>query len=160
MFLASVPLYVLARSARVPSSWGADLSVGGCWGQALPDLPAGGRPDRRQAPSQPHRLGLLLADGLLWMLSDVMDYYGIYGVARPGSVPFPLGVAGINDWLRVPYVGLLGTYVFLLFPNGRPPSERWRPLAWLSGVVVLVSIHVGLTPAPLENLGGYAARSR
>ena len=52
---------------------------------------------------------ILLAHGLLWMLSDVMDYYGIYGVARPGSVPFPLGVAGINDWLRVPYVGLLGT---------------------------------------------------
>lgn len=82
------------------------------------------------------------------MLSDVMDYYGIYGVARPGSVPFPLGVAGINDWLRVPYV-------FPLFPNGRPPSERWRPLAWLSGVVVvLVSIQLGLTPEPLENLGG------
>jgi hypothetical protein len=89
------------------------------------------------------------------MLSDVMDYYGIYGVARPGSVPFPLGVAGINDWLRVPYVGLLGTYVFLLFPNGRPPSERWRPLAWLYGVVVvLVSIQVGLTPEPLEKLVG------
>ena len=82
------------------------------------------------------------------MLSDVMDYYGIYGVARPGSVPFPLGVAGINDWLRVPYV-------FPLFPNGRPPSERWCPLAWLSGVVVvLVSIQLGLTPESLENLGG------
>src|SRR5215213_3105578 len=27
---------------------------------------------------------ILLAHGLLWMLSDVMDYYGIYGVARPG----------------------------------------------------------------------------
>jgi hypothetical protein len=61
------------------------------------------------------------------MLSDVMDYYSIYGVARPGSIPFPLGVAGINDWLWVPAVGLLGTYVFLLFPNGRPPSERCAP---------------------------------
>ena len=66
-----------------------------------------------------------------------------------------MGIAGINDWLWVPGVGLLGTYVFLLFPNGRPPSERWRPLAWLSGIViVLVSILVGLAPVPLENLGG------
>jgi len=35
MFLASVPLYVLARSACVPSSWGADLSVGGLSGGGL-----------------------------------------------------------------------------------------------------------------------------
>jgi hypothetical protein len=35
MFLASAPLYVLARSARVPSSWGADLSVGGLLGGGL-----------------------------------------------------------------------------------------------------------------------------
>ena len=29
MFLASIPLYVLARSAHIPARWGADLSVGG-----------------------------------------------------------------------------------------------------------------------------------
>jgi hypothetical protein len=55
----------------------------------------------------------------------------------------------------VPAVGLLGTYVFLLFPDGRLPSRRWRPLAWLSGtVIVLVSVLVGLTPGGLQNLGG------
>jgi hypothetical protein len=98
---------------------------------------------------------ILLADGLLWMLSDVMDYYSIYGVAWPGLVPFPLGVAGINDWLWVPSVGLLGTYVFLLFPNGRLPSTRWCPLAWLAGVViVLVSIQVGLAPGRWRTSGG------
>jgi hypothetical protein len=45
--------------------------------------------------------------------------------------------------------------VFLLFPDGRLPSRRWRPLAWLSGtVIVLVSILVSLTPGGLQNLGG------
>jgi hypothetical protein len=98
---------------------------------------------------------ILLADGVLWMLSDVMDCYSIYGVARPGSVPFPLGIAGINDWLWVPAVGLLGTYMFLLFPNKRLPSTRWRPLAWLAGVViVLVSILVGLAPGRWRTSGG------
>jgi hypothetical protein len=51
--------------------------------------------------------------------------------------------------------GLIGTYLILLFPNGRLPSRKWRPLAWLSGAVI-VSMSVGsvLTPGPLEDLGG------
>jgi hypothetical protein len=76
-------------------------------------------------------------------------------VAQPGSVPFPVVIAGINNWLWVPAVGLLGTYLPLLFPDGRLPSRRWRPLAWLSGaVLVLTSVGVMLSPGPLENLGG------
>jgi hypothetical protein len=90
----------------------------------------------------------------LWMLSDMLDY-SVYGLARPGSVPFPVGFAALNNWLWVPAVGLLGIYVLLLFPDGRLPSRRWRPLAWLSGVVlVLLSLAVLLGPGPLESLGG------
>ena len=76
---------------------------------------------------------IFLADGLLWMFLFMNEYYGIYGVAKPGSVPFPVGMAGLNNWLWVPAVGLLGTYLLLLFPDGRLPSRRWRLLAWLSG---------------------------
>ena len=66
-----------------------------------------------------------------------------------------MGVAGINNILWVPTGGLLGTYVFLLFPDGKLPSGRWRPLAWLAGVVImLLSLGVGLAPGPLQNLGG------
>jgi hypothetical protein len=90
---------------------------------------------------------LCLADGFLWMTTDMLDYHSVYGIAKPGSLPFPLGAAAINDLLWVPSVGLLATYVFLLFPNGRLPSRRWRPLAWLSGVVkVSVSVGVMLSP--------------
>ena len=90
------------------------------------------------------------------MLLAVTDSYSIYGVARPGSVPFPVAVGTIgNQWLWVPTVGLLGIYLILLFPDGRLPSKRWRPLAWLSGVmIVLLSITEGLVPGPLENQGG------
>jgi hypothetical protein len=35
LFLASAPLVVLARSAHVPDSWGADLSVGSLLVQLL-----------------------------------------------------------------------------------------------------------------------------
>src|SRR5919107_951631 len=98
---------------------------------------------------------ILLADGLLWMLVSVTDFYGLYGLTVPGSVPFPLVMAGLNNWLWVPAVGLFGTYLLLLFPDGRLPSGRWRPLAWLSGaVIVLASMGVMLAPGPLQELGG------
>ena len=98
---------------------------------------------------------LCLAVGLLWMLIGVFDYYGYYGASTPGSVPFPVVMAGMSDWLWVPAMGLLGTYVPLLFPDGRLPSRRWRPLAWLSGaVILLLSIGVMLAPGPLGNLAG------
>ncbi len=83
------------------------------------------------------------------MLTGLMDYYSIYGVASPGSVPFPVGVAGLNNFLWVPAVGLLGTYAIMLFPDGRLPSRRWCPLAWLSGaVIVVLSVGVALSPEP------------
>ena len=97
---------------------------------------------------------LCLTVGLLWMLSGVFDYYSFYGAATPGSVPFPVAMAGISNWIWVPAVGLLGTYVLLLFPDGRLPSRRWRPLAWLSGaVILLLSVGVMLSPGPLVTLG-------
>ena len=155
MFLSSIPLFVLIRSAHIPSSWDANLTVGDLLGGALFLIfPLMGAMIASRHPR--NAIGwILLAEGLLWMFLGLTDYYGLYGVAVPGSVPFPVGVAGINNFMWVPAVGLLGTYVFLLFPDGMLPSRRWRPLAWLSGVVILlVSILVGLTPGPLQNLGG------
>src|SRR5215212_7414909 len=99
---------------------------------------------------------ICLADGLLWMIISLTDSYFVYGVARPGSVPFPVAIGTIGDqWLWVPTIGLLGIYLLLLFPNGRLPSRRWRPLALFSAVViVLSSVAEGLAPGPLENQGG------
>jgi hypothetical protein len=91
---------------------------------------------------------ICLADGLLWMFLDMTDSYGIYGVARPGSVPFPVVIGTLsNQWLWVPAVGLLGICLLLLFPDGRLPSRRWSPLAWFSGaVIVLLSVTGGSPP--------------
>src|SRR5215212_3590112 len=57
-----------------------------------------------------HPIGwLLLVDGLLWMLLNAIEFYGAYGVAQHGSVPFPAAIAAQNNWLWVPAVGLLDT---------------------------------------------------
>jgi hypothetical protein len=155
MFLASVALWALARGAQVPGNWGVDLTLGSLLGgAAFLAFPLVGALIASRRPRNP--VGwICLADGLLWRLTDVIDYYSVYGVARSGSVPFPVVMAGINDWLWVPAVGLLGTYLLLLFPDCRLPSRRWRPLAWLSGAVI-VSLIVGvmLSPGPMDTLEG------
>jgi hypothetical protein len=151
MFVASVPLLVLARSAHVPSSWDADLTTGGLLASGLfLVFPLVGALIASRRPENP--IGwLCLADGLFWMSTNMLDYYSVYGMAKPGSLPFALGSAAINNWLWVPSVGLLATYVFLLFPNGRLLSRRWRPLAWLSGVVIVsTSVGVLLSPGYLD----------
>ncbi|HZC02564.1 MAG TPA: hypothetical protein VE844_14775, partial [Gammaproteobacteria bacterium] len=58
-------------------------------------------------------------------------------------------------WLWLPTVGLLAIYLLLLFPDGRLPSRRWRPLAWLSGLVmVLLGVDSVLSPGELTDLEG------
>jgi hypothetical protein len=155
LYLLSIPMFLLARSAHVPSSWGTDLTLGSLLaGASFLVFPLVGAMIASSRARNP--IGwLCLTIGLLWMFSGVLDYYVVYGMMKPGSLPFPLAMAWVNNWLWVPSVGLMGTYVFFLFPDGRLPSRRWRPLAWLCGAVIaLVSIGVAFGPGPLEGLGG------
>jgi hypothetical protein len=154
MFLAIVALYVLIRSApQVPSSVSTrftptDLLIG------MPFLafPIVGALIASRRPHNP--IGwICLAVGSLFLLLGVSEYYSVYGVAEPGSVPFPIGVAWLGNWLWMPAVGLFATYLFLLFPDGRLPSRRWRYLAWLSGaLIVVLSLGFGLAPGPVASL--------
>jgi uncharacterized membrane protein YhdT len=151
MFVGSAALWVLAHSTHVPRSLDADLTTGSLLGQALfLVFPLVGALIASRRPENP--IGwLCLVDGLLWTTTNMLDYHSLYVMASPGSVPFPVVLAGVNHWLWVPTVGLLGTYVFLLFPDGRLPSKRWRPLAWLSGVVIASgSLGLMLSPGPLD----------
>jgi hypothetical protein len=156
MLVATSVLDVLARSAR---SSGGSSSLNTISETASFVLflafPIVGALIASKRPENP--VGwICLADGLLWMVLAVTSSYGVYGSVRPGSVPSPVAVSAVgNQWLWVPTVGLLGIYLILLFPDGKLPSRKWRPLAWFSAVViVLLSVAGGLAPGPLENQGG------
>jgi hypothetical protein len=42
-------------------------------------------------------------------------------------------------------------FLVLLFPTGRLPSPRWRPVVWIAGTAIVVSvISLALTPGPIE----------
>ena len=158
MFVAVGVLDFLAGSARFPDN----STIVGIIGEVVSFVlflafPIVGALVASRRPRNP--IGwICLADGLLWMIIAVSDSYSIYGVARPGSVPFPVAIGTIgNQWLWVPTIGLLGIYLLLLFPDGRLPSRRWRLLAFFSAVtIVLSSVAEGLAPGPLENQGGVA----
>src|ERR687889_1269158 len=155
MFVAAIALHVLARSVDSPGEWSTLSALG----RVLSFLPFLAFPlvGALVASRRPRNwVGwILLADGLLWTFGAVLDSYRVYGLARPGSVPFLVAVHALSQWLWVPAVGLFAVYLILLFPDGRLPSRRWRPLAWFSGaVMVLVSLAIAFAPGPLPDLGG------
>jgi hypothetical protein len=156
MAAASVALYPATRSVEPPSSWGTggDSAV---LILLIPFLafPLVGALIASRRPKNP--IGwICLAVGIIWMMMLISTSYGLYGLeVRPGSVPFPAAIGSLGEWMWVPAVGLLGSYLVLLFPDGRLPSRRWRPLAWLSGVViVLASVGFALSPGPMDGLPG------
>ena len=157
MFLASVAFFVLTRAAQAeaPSSLVTSRSIIDLL-VSVPFLafPIVGALIASRRPHNP--IGwICLAVGLLWMLLGLFDYYGVYGLAKPDTVPFPVVIYALVQWLWLPTVGLLAIYLVLLFPDGRLPSRRWRPLAWLSGaVIVLLGVDSVLAPGELTDLEG------
>jgi hypothetical protein len=154
--VAAIGLYLATRSLHPPSSWGTggDSAV---LIFVVPFLtfPLVGALIASNRPKNP--IGwICLAVGIFWMLANLSSSYGMYGlrVASPGSVPFPAAIGSVGEWMWAPAVGL-GICLILLFPDGRLPSRRWRPLAWLSGAAIfLVSAGFALSPGPMEGLLG------
>jgi hypothetical protein len=98
---------------------------------------------------------ICLIAGLFWMFVAVGDPMTAYSLARTGSAPGPVMLDALTLWSWAFPLGLLGTYMVMLFPDGRLPSRRWRPLAWLSGAaILLVSVALTVEPGPLPNRGG------
>lgn len=97
---------------------------------------------------------LFVVGGFIWGVVLFAGDYTIYGaVANPGSLP---GTRW-SGWVTLSFgtAVLLGIILFLpfLFPNGKPPTRRWRPIIWMSGVVLFgVALLHAVQPGPLPNL--------
>jgi hypothetical protein len=89
---------------------------------------------------------IFCAAALFQALSLVGVEYATYArVTRPGSLPFGASVSWLAEWIWAPGLVLILVFLPLLFPDGRPPSRRWWPVAWLGGLsIVIISAPIWL----------------
>jgi hypothetical protein len=77
---------------------------------------------------------LWLGFGLGLALQLLAESYAAYAVAvQPGLLVAPRTISrvlALGGQLALAFA----PFLFLLFPTGRLPSRRWRPLAWIAGI--------------------------
>ncbi len=80
---------------------------------------------------------IFLGCGLWLALGVALDGYAAWAtVVSPGGFG---GTAAewFGNWTWAPFLCVMLTFPFLLFPDGHLLSRRWRPVAWGSGVVAV-----------------------
>ena len=143
-------------------------------------LPQGTAPWRDQAVSLVGIVGAPILGGLIasrrlrntygwvWLgfgmglaLQQFAASYAAYALVEPGTLVAPLTISrvlGLGNQVAL----ALAPFLFLLFPTGRLPSRRWRPLAWisaLSGATILVLVFLFENPDKVGGTIGIMAAS-
>jgi hypothetical protein len=84
---------------------------------------------------------VLLSIGLLLSIQNVSGAGGTYAATAAGRwVPGGAWLNWVSNWVWVPAVVGALALLPMLFPNGRLPSRRWTPLAWLVCGTTAVSL--------------------
>jgi hypothetical protein len=65
----------------------------------------------------------------------------------PGSLPGGEVMAWASQWCFLPSLVQVPALLLVLFPDGRPPSPRWRPAVWLA-VAATATLALGTALAP------------
>jgi hypothetical protein len=92
--------------------------------------------------------------GLSFPLVGAGEEYALYAlVTEPGSLPGGEGMVWLAALLGGPIVFAVLALVFLLFPNGRLLSRRWRSVVWLDLIAIGCLFAWAFQPGPLGNVG-------
>jgi hypothetical protein len=82
-------------------------------------------------------IGWLMVVGALFLgVFSFSQQYAPLAVAE--SLPGVDLTSWLAAWTNLPGIAITITFVFLLFPDGRLPSPRWRPVGWLLAAATVV----------------------
>ena len=89
-------------------------------------------------PANP--IGWVFSAAALFQGLSICGYeYATYALlTEPGALPFGTEVAWLSQWIWAPGLGLILVFLPLLFPDGRLPSRRWHPVAWLGALSIFL----------------------
>jgi len=89
-----------------------------------------------------HLLGwLLIVNGVFLAVFNFTQQYAPLALgltAQRASLPGGALASWLGSWTNVPGIVIGVVFLPLLFPDGRIPSRRWRPLAWAGAVITVV----------------------
>jgi signal transduction histidine kinase len=101
----------------------------------------------------------LLVAGIASAIVQLASTYAVLGIKRPGSLPDPAIAGVLAQWSFIPLICGIA-FMLLLFPTGRLPSPRWRPVAGLCLLLIaltLIGLLVQPQKVPLPAPGGVSA---
>jgi hypothetical protein len=78
---------------------------------------------------------ILLVTGIMLILGALVDANLLSRTAPARELS-----AWLSEWTWYVWLTLAGVFLPLLFPNGRPPSRRWRPMLWLGAAALVLSV--------------------
>jgi hypothetical protein len=148
--LVTVVLLALSRALQPPPAWRWTVDFTAAIGNALIILACAG-------------VGLLIVSrrpgnviGWIYALVAFVFAAGeVAGSYTSRSLPGRMWAALLPNLAWVVAIPLGATLLLLLYPTGRPPSPRWRPVLWAAVVATLLAVVAwALAPGPMEYLPG------